>query len=141
MTQPLRASAAARRIALAFLVLLFVGSGFLHFVRPAPFVAIVPSYLPAPRALVFISGAFEILGGVGLLVPRLRRLAGLGLIVLLLAIYPANINMALNDLPFGQVRLPWWGHAIRLPLQFFFIWMTWWVSQSQAAPTPAAGSA
>jgi uncharacterized membrane protein len=117
----------AKTICRALLAAMFIGSGFLHFVRPAPFVAIVPPYLPAARALVLISGAFEILGGVGLLVPKLRRWAGMGLVLLLLAVYPANIFMATNDVPLGQWHVPWWGHAIRLPLQFVFIALVVWV--------------
>ncbi len=116
-------------VALVLLVALFVGSGVLHFLRPSPFVAIVPGYLPRPLALVYISGACEILGGVGLVIPSLRRWAGIGLIALLVTVYPANINMALHDIPIGQFHVPWWGHAIRLPLQFVLIALVWWVSK------------
>jgi uncharacterized membrane protein len=130
-----------KRIVLALLVVLFLSSGVAHFLRPAPFVAIMPPYLPSPRVLVLVSGAFEILGGVGLLIPAIRRWAGVGLVALLLAVYPANIYMATNDIPIDGWHVPWWGHAIRLPLQFVLIWLVWWVSQPrrpsrQAAPLP-----
>lgn len=118
-----------KHVVRALLVFLFVGSGVSHFVRPEPFMAIVPPYLPAPRALVYISGAFEILGGVGLLIPALRRWAGIGLVALLIAVFPANIYMAANDVPLGDVDVPWWGHAIRLPLQAVLIALVIWVSR------------
>ena len=76
-------------------------TGVLHFVRPEGFVAIVPSYLPAPYVLVLVSGFFEVLGGAGLLVPRVRRAASLGLIALYVAVFPANVNMALHHLSLG----------------------------------------
>lgn len=91
--------------------------GIAHFVWPEPFERIVPKKLPAPRALVYISGAFEILGGVGLVLPYAPKVAAWGLIALLVAVFPANINMAVNDLPLGTKKLPRWVHWVRLPLQ------------------------
>lgn len=113
------------RIAIAFL---FIASGITHFAKPDMFVRIVPPFLPWPLGLVWISGFFEIAGGIGLLIPALRRWAGIGLIALLFAVYPANIYMATNDVPFGDTRVPWWGHAIRLPLQFVLIALVFWVA-------------
>ncbi len=107
---------------------LFVGSGVLHFADPKPFVAIVPPSLPRPDALVALSGACEIAGGVGLLVPALRRPAGFGLVALLLAVFPANIYMAAADVPAGGVRFPWWAHALRLPFQFVLIAAVAWTA-------------
>lgn len=133
MTSPSSASVVAKRIALAFLAVLFIGSGVAHFLRPEPFVAIVPPYLPAPSALVYISGGFEILGGIGLLIPATRPWAGVGLVALLVAVYPANIHMAVNDVPLAGRHLPWWAHAIRLPLQFALIWLVWRVSRPRRA--------
>ena len=95
--------------------------------NPEPFVAIVPPFLPWPLALVWVSGFFEIVGGVGLLVPYLRRWAGIGLVALLLAVYPANIYMAIYDVPLGDTHIPWWGHLIRLPLQFIMLALVVWV--------------
>ena len=96
----------------------------LHFVRPRPFEAIVPPALPAPRALVYASGAAEVAGGIGLLVPRLRRAAGLGLVALLLAVFPANVWMAREAGRFR--RVPAWALWARLPLQFVLIgWVRW----------------
>ena len=68
-----------------------IAVGVLHFVRPKAFVRIVPKFLPTPLALVYISGFFEILGGVGLLIPETRTWAAWGLIALYVAVFPANI--------------------------------------------------
>lgn len=105
----------------------FVGIGIAHFATPDPFVKIVPDALPSPLALVYISGAAEILGGVGLLVARTRRIAAWGLLLLLLAVFPANINMAVNEIYLeGMPREPWLLWA-RLPLQLVLAAAVWWV--------------
>ena len=72
---------------------LFLTSGAMHFVRPEPFESIVPKRLPSRRALVYASGAAEIVCAVGLLVPRTRRVAGLASAALLVAVFPANVTM------------------------------------------------
>ena len=69
-----------KTIALFVLAAIFVTAGIFHFVKPAPFERIVPPFLPFPRALVYISGVAEILGGIGLLIPAVRLWAGIGLI-------------------------------------------------------------
>ena len=114
------------RLALA---LLFIVAGTLHFLIPAPYRGIMPPWLPAHAALVAISGAAEIAGGIGLLLPQTRRAAGIGLIVLLIAVFPANIQMLLLYRARG---VPWWGELLlwlRLPLQVLLIWGVWRVSQ------------
>ena len=100
--------------------------GVLHFVRPEPFLAIMPEYLPWHLALVLISGAFEILGGIGLLIPRTRSAAGWGLIALYVAVFPANLHMALNPEEYEQ-GVPGGRNALyaRLPVQLLFIAWAW----------------
>ena len=118
----------AARTALA---LFFVVAGSLHFVVPDYYRVIVPSYLPAPATLVAISGVAEIAGGVGLLVPRLRHAAGVGLIVLLVALLPANVAMLQL---FRAADGPWWQEFLlwlRLPFQGILAWWTWRVSRSR----------
>jgi uncharacterized membrane protein len=108
------------RVALASLM---VGMGVLHFAFPDPFVRMVPEALPTPRLLVLVSGVFEVLGGAGLLVPRARRAASIGLVLLYLAVFPANVHMALHPAGFG---VPGWALWARLPLQAVFIaWALW----------------
>jgi uncharacterized membrane protein len=87
-----------RRVLRWVLAVAMVAVGVRHCTDPEPFVRILPATLPAKLALVWISGAAEVLGGVGLLVPRTRRWAGHGLIALYVAVFPANVNMALKHL-------------------------------------------
>lgn len=128
----------ARPALRVLLALLMVGVGAMHFVAPEPFVRIVPAWLPAARALVLVSGAFEILGGLGLLVPRARRLASLGLIALYVAVFPANVNMAVHQISIGDAPMPTWALWARLPLQAAFIAWAWWVGREGRAPEPRA---
>ena len=101
------------------LAALFVGSGTLHFTNPEPFIAIVPDALPAPRALVHASGAAEVIGGLGLLHRRSLRPAGWWLIATLLAVFPANLGMALASE--RHPGIPEWALWLRLPLQAVLI--------------------
>jgi uncharacterized membrane protein len=112
-----------RKIALGLAVLIFLSAGVGHFATPDPFVLIVPAYLPAPELLVSVSGFFEILGAIGLLIPTLRVAAGWGLLALLLAVFPANLNMLTNEiyLP-GMPEEPWLLWA-RMPVQGVFAGM------------------
>jgi len=111
-----------RRTLLRWLAaVVFVGAGLNHF-RSMPFYErIVPPSLPRPRLLVAVSGVAEVLGGLGLLVPPLRRAAGWGLIALLLAVLPANIYMATSGDPHVTLNLPRWALVLRLPLQAVLI--------------------
>lgn len=111
------------------MALFFVAAGTLHFVVPAYYRAIVPSYLPVPGMLVALSGAAEIAGGVGLLVPRVRHAAGVGLIVLLLVVLPANITMLQL---YRASEAPWWQELLlwlRLPFQGILAWWVWRLSR------------
>lgn len=122
------------------LAIAMVWIGVLHFVDPDPFVAIVPPYLPWPLALVWISGAFEVLLGIALLVPRTRRLAGLGLVALYVAVFPANVHMAIDGAPPGFGPVPEWALWARLPLQAVFIAWALWVSRPTTTDQSAAAA-
>jgi uncharacterized membrane protein len=104
------------------LVLLLIGAGLLHFLRPATYLAIMPPQLPQPLLLVYLSGFFELLGGLGLLWPPTRHLAGWGLLALLVAVFPANVYMALIH---EQLHIPGWVAWARLPLQLPLMWWVW----------------
>jgi len=107
-----------------------VAIGVAHFLNPDPFVRIVPAALPAPLALVYLSGAFEILGGLGLLWKRTRRFASWGLIALYVSVFPANVNMAIHEIQLSPGdTLPVWAMWARLPLQGFVIALAWWVGK------------
>jgi uncharacterized membrane protein len=104
----------------------FLFAGLMHFVKPRPYVAIVPDALPRKREIVFASGVAELAGGAGVLVPATRRAAGWWLIATLLAIFPANVNMAVNADRFRTVPEPLlWA---RLPLQWLLIRWVWRVA-------------
>jgi uncharacterized membrane protein len=123
-----------KRIALLLLAAAFVYAGVSHFTGPEFFVAIVPPYLPAPLLLVYLSGVAEVAGGVGVLIPQLRRLASWGLLALLVAVYPANIHMALHPELFPQMTPT--ALYVRLPIQFVFAAWVWWATKPDPAPAP-----
>jgi uncharacterized membrane protein len=99
----------------------FVVAGILHFVIPRVYKRIVPPYLPAPTALVYASGVAEIAGGVGLITNRHRRLASRWLIATLVAVFPANLHMALHPDDFSEVPGGAASLWARLPVQALFI--------------------
>jgi uncharacterized membrane protein len=110
----------------SLLGLFFVAAGVAHFADPAPFLAIVPPFLPWHLPLVYISGFFEICGGLGLFPKATRRFAAWGLVALLVAVFPANIYMALGQVYLeGMPRQPWLLWA-RLPLQFLLAYGLLW---------------
>jgi uncharacterized membrane protein len=103
--------------------LTFIAAGLLHFVRPRMYEAIMPRYLPAHRELVYSAGLAELAGGAGVLHPRTRRAAGWWLIATLLAIFPANVEMAVRAARFE--RFPPAALWARLPLQGVLIAWAW----------------
>ncbi len=106
--------------------LFFVGAGVMHFVMPARYASMIPPQLPAPAFWVFLSGVAEVLGGLGLLLPRTRRLAALGLIALLLAILPANIHEARANSASHVLPFPDWYFWLRIPFQLVYVaWVAW----------------
>jgi uncharacterized membrane protein len=111
---------------------LFVVAGALHFLAPGTYERIMPPYLPLHRELVYLSGALEILGGLGMLSERTRPVAGIGLVLLLLAVWPANLQMLLDarasDRPSWWIGLLW----ARLPLQLLLILWVWRASHPRA---------
>jgi uncharacterized membrane protein len=111
----------------------YVAAGCLHFLRPATYIRIVPPWLPWRPQLVAVSGLFEILGGLGLLLPRTRRAAAWGLAALLIGVFPANIYMATNPAEAGAAAIPaplLWG---RLLLQGVLIWWVLWCTHQETA--------
>ena len=106
----------------------FVGAGALHFVRPKMYEAIMPPYLPAHRELVLVSGAAEIVGGAAAMSPRWNGFARWWLTALLLAVFPANVHMALHPGDRAWKRVPPWALWARLPFQAGFIAWVWRVT-------------
>jgi uncharacterized membrane protein len=102
----------------------FIGAGVNHFVQPRYYEAIVPPSLKdSAKRVVDVSGVAEIAGGLGVLVPATRRVSGLGLIALLLAVFPANVYMAREPERFK--RIPRWALYGRLPLQPLMMLWAW----------------
>ena len=105
------------------LAVLFLVAGSLHFFLPAAYLKIVPPSLPAHLAIVYVSGAAEIAGGLGILIPQTRRAAAWGLVIFLIVVMPANIWMAQHPERYPGIAL--WAIWLRLPLQLPLIWWAW----------------
>ena len=113
--------------------LIFITAGINHFRDPDFYLRIMPPYLPWPSALHRLAGFFEMVLGMMLLIPKYQSLAAWGLIALLIAVFPANIHMAVNHhlYPDISVTLLW----IRLPLQFVLIAWAWWFTRNDETPS------
>ena len=114
----------AVRVALA---IMFLFTGATHFSdMQHDYLAMVPDLLPKGLWVIYLTGLLEIVGAIGLLIPRLQRVAAIGLVILLVAMFPANMNAALNGIPFrGEPPTSLW---LRLPMQLLFIGALWWTS-------------
>jgi len=114
-------------VLLIALSLLFINIGIDHFVNPDFYRNIMPAYLPMHTEAIYISGFFEILGGVAILFPKLRSMAGWGVVLLLIVVFPVNIHMAVNPDLFPDIPLSFL--YIRLVLQFIIIYWTYFATQ------------
>ena len=116
------------KIVLKYLLcVFFVLAGLNHFINPAFYLKIMPPYLPWHLFLVYLSGLFEIALGVLLFVPALTRVAAWGLIALLVAVFPANIQMAVNPQLYSDINpTALW---LRLPLQAVLVAWAYWYTR------------
>jgi uncharacterized membrane protein len=121
----------AQRIGMVLAAIFYVFAGTLHFLRPDMYLKIMPPYVPWHLAMVLISGACEVLGGLGLLVPRTRRAAAWGLVALLIAVFPANLYMATNPNEAGAASIAPLIRWVRLPLQLPLIWWLLWCTRAR----------
>jgi len=106
---------------------LFVVAGAAHFIKPGVYLEIMPPYVPYPLAMILISGTAEVLLGLLLVFRKTQRLAAWGLVALLVAVFPANLHMALHPELFPDI--PTWSLYARLPLQAVFILWAYWYSR------------
>ena len=111
------------KLGLGFVFLWFAIGGVAHFAATSTEMRIVPPYIPWPRAVVLVSGVFELLGAAGLLFRRTRRAAGIGLLALTIAVTPAHIYMLQRPDLFA---VPYWALILRLPLQAALLALIAW---------------
>ena len=104
---------------------LYVAAGVNHFLNPRMYIKIIPPYLPAPEVLNYIAGGAEVLLGIGLLFPATRPGAAWGIIILLVAVFPANLYMYQQNMS----GIPSWALLARLPLQLVLIAWAWWYTR------------
>ena len=109
----------ARRISRYLLSAFFIAAGANHFLNPDIYLSMMPPWLPAREMMNQISEGAEVAGGLGILIPRTRRAAAIGLILLLLAVFPANLHVALHGWP--GTDIPRWALWLRLPFQLALI--------------------
>jgi uncharacterized membrane protein len=117
------------------LALVLVGAD--HWVSPQRYLAMMPAWIPLHLELVLFTGAAEIAGALGLLVPKLRRLAGFMLALYFVAVFPANVHNALNGLAVEGLPQAGWYYWARLPFQPLAIW--WALYASGLIRWPFAG--
>lgn len=124
----MQADESRRRMAARWVLgVFYLAAGILHLVSPGGFVKITPSWVPEPGLVVALTGWCEVAGALALLlVPRLRKAAGIGLALYAVCVYPANINHAVNAIAVGGETLGWWYHAPRLAFQPVFVWWALW---------------
>ena len=115
-----------RKIVLLSLAIFFIYFGIDHFTNPDFYLSIMPPSFPLHHEAVYISGLFEIIGGMGILIYRFRKIAGWGLFALLIAVYPANIYMAITPSAFPEI--PIFLLYFRLGLQFIFLYWAYTVT-------------
>jgi uncharacterized membrane protein len=133
-----------KRVLLWVMGIFYVIAGLGHFVMTDFYLPMMPPYLPAHRQLILLSGVAEIVLGLAVLMPSLRRLAAWVIILLLIAIFPANVHIALHDVPlFGAERGLGIGNWVRLPFQGVLIAWAWWYTlpdDPDSLPLPAVAA-
>ena len=118
-----------RVIARAVLALVFLAAGILHLLAPAPFLGITPDWVPWPDQVIRLTGMAEILGAIGLMTPRWRTAAGIGLALYALCVFPANIKHAIDSAGDPDALLGWAYHAPRLAFQPVIVWWALWAGE------------
>ncbi len=126
-----------KRVALVLVFLWFTIGGVAHFALTDAEMRIVPPFIPWPRAAVLVSGVFELLGAIGILIPFSRRAAGVGLILLTIAVTPANVYMLEHAQAFS---VPRWALILRLPFQAALLAMIFWSTWETKARRSSAST-
>ena len=119
-----------KRVLLYLMGAFYIFAGINHFRDPEFYMPMMPPYLPWHLELVYLSGVAEVVLGLAVLVPAWRRVAAWGIILLLIAVFPANLHIALYNVPIGGASegagaLNW----VRLPFQLVLIAWAWWYTR------------
>jgi uncharacterized membrane protein len=122
-----------QRVFLVLAAIFYIGAGINHFVHPVFYLKIMPPYIPWHLAMVQISGVAEVAGGVGLLIPSMRRAAAWGLVALLIAVFPANVYAAMNFTPMPEHPWAYYAVWLRLPFQLVPIYWVLWCTKERRA--------
>ena len=127
-----------KRILLWVMGVFYVVAGLNHFLNPHFYLPMMPTFLPWPAGLVFLSGVAEIVLGITVLIPSLHGPAAWGIILLLIAVFPANVHIALHNVPvFGAKEGAGIWNWVRLPLQGVLILWAWWYTGPDTLPASA----
>ena len=120
-----------KSISIYVMSILYIYVGIHHFIDTKSFLIIIPPYLQTiGLELIYLSGFFEIILGILLIIPKYRKIASYGIILLLIAVYPANIYLAFNEEPQNLMGISsFMASWVRLPLQFIFIGLAYWHSK------------
>ena len=124
----------ARAIARTLLAAVYLVAGAFHLAAPGPFLSITPSWVPFPEQVVALTGLAELAGAFGLMVPRVRRTAGIGLALYAVCVFPANIQHAMDSLGRPDALSDLWYHVPRLLLQPVIVWWALWAGEAIAWP-------
>ena len=118
-------------ISIYVMSILYIYVGINHFIDTKSFLIIIPPYLQTiGLELIYLSGLFEIILGILLIIPKYRKIASYGIMLLLIAVYPANIYLAFNEEPQNLMGISsFMASWVRLPLQFIFIGLAYWHSK------------
>ena len=111
-----------RTVMLVLMAALYIGFGVVHIVHAPAFLPIMPDWVPYPEGVVIATGVCEVAGGIGLFVPRFRRLAGIMLALYAICVYPANVKHAFEHVDIPSLPHSWWYHGPRLAFQPVFVW-------------------
>lgn len=117
-----------KRVSIVFMILFYITAGSYHFINPEFYLPIMPPYLGWHLQLIYIGGAFEIIFALLLILPVTRRIAAWMIIVLLIVVFPANIQMTINY--FSENSPDLWISVVRLPIQLLLIWWAWSFTKS-----------
>ncbi len=120
----------ARNLALVILAILYFLAGVAHIRTPERFLAITPQWVPYPDHVIYWTAIAEILGAIGLCIPKVRKAAGIGLALYAICVFPANIHHAVNNVAVDGETLSWWYHGPRLAFQPIAIWWALWASRA-----------